>query len=57
MIQRRVLAACAAMSFLALSLALAACGPTCGSAPERQWPIWTGGGAYDDPSMYRGGGR
>jgi len=52
-IARRVLAAFALMSGLALSLALAACG----SAPERQWPIWTGGGTYDDPSMYRGGGR
>jgi hypothetical protein len=38
------------MSGLALSLALAACGP----APERQPPGWTGGGTYDDPSMYHG---
>lgn len=30
--------------------ALAACGP----APQREWPIWTGGGTYDSPDSYRG---
>lgn len=28
---------------------LAACGPT----PQREWPIWTGGGTYDSPDSYR----
>jgi len=29
--------------------ALAACRP----APQREWPIWTGGGTYDSPDSYR----
>lgn len=25
----------------------------CGPAPQREWPIWTGGGIYDSPDSYR----
>ena len=39
----------AAVSLMLCLLALAACGP----APQREWPIWTGGGTYDSPDSYR----
>ncbi|MGH6967845.1 MAG: hypothetical protein ACREEL_08660 [Stellaceae bacterium] len=42
----RIVAASLVLSFVAL----AASGP----APQRQWPIWTGGGIYDSPDSYRG---
>lgn len=36
------------ISFVLL-YALTACGPV----PQREWPIWTGGGTYDSPDSYR----
>jgi len=46
---RRIIAASLALPFFVL----AACGP----APQRVWPIWTGGGIYDSPDSYRGASR
>lgn len=43
---RRVVVASLVLSFFAL----AACGP----APQREWPIWTGGSTYDSPDWYHG---
>ena len=37
-----------AVSLMLCLFALAACGP----APQREWPIWTGGGIYDSPDSY-----
>jgi len=38
-----------ALSVMLWLCALAACGP----APQRVWPVWTGGGIYDSPDSYR----